>query len=57
MMHALAFRVMRVCRPNLPPDGLLHANLNADFIPDDIAVSEPENVVGLYIPSMLPPLT
>ncbi len=45
-MHALAFRVMRLCRPNLPSDGLLHADFSNDFVPDEIALSEHQNEVG-----------
>lgn len=54
VMHALAFRVMRLCRPNLPSDGLLRADLTADFVPDELAISsDHENVVGL--PVLVPP--
>lgn len=45
-MHALAFRVMRLCRPNLPPDGLLRADFGADFAPDDVAALASSDVVG-----------
>ncbi len=45
-MHALAFRVMRLCRPNLPSDGLLRADFSTDFVSDDIAISEREKMVG-----------
>ena len=49
-MHALAFRVMRLCRPDLPSDGLLRADFTADFVADDIATSEPEMLVSLMSP-------
>ncbi|CAL5229915.1 g13337 [Coccomyxa viridis] len=36
---------MRLCRPNLPSDGLLHADFSNDFVPDEIALSEHQNEV------------
>ena len=47
-MHALAFRVMRLCRPDLPSHGLLRADFTTDFAPDIVAARGPpqhENAV------------
>lgn len=37
MMHALAFRVMRLCRPDIPAEVLLNLGVSQDFLSDDVA--------------------
>lgn len=36
-MHSLAFRVMRLCQPDLPAEHVLGLDLSRDFLPDDLA--------------------
>ncbi len=37
-MHALAFRVMRLCRPDIPAEFPKGLGLRQDFLPDDLAL-------------------
>ena len=48
-MHSLAFRVMRLCQPDLPAEHVFGLDMSRDFYPDDLASHAPplcEQVCG-----------
>ncbi|EIE21700.1 DUF974-domain-containing protein [Coccomyxa subellipsoidea C-169] len=50
-MHALAFRVMRLCRPDIPAEFPKGLGLRQDFLPDDLALesnSGEEDLTGPF---------
>ena len=38
-MHALAFRVCRLCRPDIPAEHVLGVGVSENFLPDHLTLS------------------